>query len=168
MLENKAKSIDMDGKLATLIVDGVEMPMDGKVHPNSELVLTDAYKEGFCWYTPRGVDPYRSALVVEKDGIVLEKSVAQAVQGGTWNDHEADGITVESKSDNFTAVLNNGGDYTIKNSKFIFDSKSDGKNVCDFNGFGAVIGAFNGAKTVLDNVDILTRGVARPAVFVDS
>ena len=168
MLENRTKSIDMDGKLATLLVDGVEMPMDGKVHPNSKLVLTEAYKEGFCWYTPRGVDPYRAALVVEKDGVVPEKSVSQAVQGGTWDDHEADGITVESRSDNFTAVLNNGGDYTIKNSKFIFDSKSDGKNVCDFNGFGAVIGAFNGAKTVLDNVDILTRGVARPAVFVDS
>ncbi len=168
MMEKRTTAVDMGGKLPTLLVDGVEMPLDGKVYPNATLVLTDAYKEGFCWYTPRGVDAYRAALVVEKDGVVPEKSVSEAVQGGHWDDEGADGITVESHSDNFTAVLNNGGDYTIKNSSFIFDSQSDGKHVCDFNGFGAVIGAFNGAKVVMENVDILTRGVARPAVFVDS
>ena len=168
MMEKRNTSVDISGKLPTLLVDGVEMPLDGKVYPHAALILTDAYKEGFCWYTPRGVDAYRAALVVEKDGIVPEKSVSEAVQGGSWDDKGADGITVESHSDNFTAVLNIGGEYTIKNSHFIFDSASDGKHVCDFNGFGAVVGAFNGAKLVMENVDILTRGVARPAVFVDS
>lgn len=167
-MEKRADAIDMSGKLPTLLVDGVEMPLDVKAYPNASLILTDAYQEGFCWYTPRGIDPYRAALVVEKSGIVPEKSVTEAVKGGHWDSRGADGITVESRSDNFTAVLNNGGEYTIKNSKFIFDSRSDGRHVCDFNGFGAVIGAFNGAKLVMENVDIQTRGVARPAVFVDS
>ena len=167
MSNNRMPAIDLSGKLMTVISDGVEVPADN-TSKNAKLILTDAYTEGFVWYTPRGVDAYRAALVVEKDGIVKGKSVTEAIQGGQFDDHVADGITVESRSDNFTAVLNNGGAYTIRNAKFHFDSRSDGRNVCDFNGYGAVLGAFNGAKMILENVDIFTRGVARPALFVDS
>ena len=168
MNKERLLAMDLNGKLFTIVADGVEIAPDGPIPPNAKIVFTDAYTEGFTWYTPRGVDPYRAALAVEKDGIAVNRSVTETLQGGCWDEKEAVGITVESKSDNFTAILNKGGDYTVRDSKFVFDSESDGKNVSDFCGFGAVIGAYEGAKMVLDNVDIYTKGVARPAIFVDS
>lgn len=158
----------LKGKLVTVIADGVEVKANSGIYENAQVVLTDAFDHIPSWYTPRGIDAYRAALVVRKDGIVDNMSVVEAIQGGTYDDKKAEGITITSKSDNFAALICEGGEYTLKDVKLVFDSKSDGSDNGDFDAFGALIVGFDGAKIVLDNVDIYTKGVARAAIFCDS
>lgn len=168
MSSKEKTTLNFNNKLVTVIANGVEVPADAKLYPQAKVVLTDGYEDCIAWFTRRKGDPYRAALVIEKDGIVPNMSVTEAIQGGSYDDREARDIRVESHSDNFTAVLVNGGEYAVRDAQLVFDSKSDGRNVCDFNGLGAVVSAFNGAKVELENVDFFVRGVARPSVFVDS
>jgi hypothetical protein len=78
----------------------------------------------------------------------------------------ASNIAMRSTSDNFSGIMVDGGEYAVKDSSFDFISKSDGSDVCDFDGFGAVISAYNNAKVTVENVKIRTEGVARLAFFV--
>ncbi len=164
----RSNSIPLNGKLVTVIADGVEVKPNSGIYSNAQLVVTDAFDHIPSWYTKRGIDAYRAALVVRKDGIVDNMSVVEAIQGGSYDNNGADGITIRSTSDNFAALICEGGTYSLRNVKLDFDSKSDGSDNGDFDAFGAVIVGFAGSKIVLDNVDIFTRGVSRTAVFVDS
>lgn len=161
-------SVPMNGKVATLIADGVEVPFNSDIFNNAQLVVTNAFDHIPSWYTPRGICPYRAALIVGKDGIIDDMSVTEAVQGGTVGAKEAKGIKIHSTSDNFAALICDAGEYAIRDSVLIFDSNSDGRNHGDFCGYGAIIDAFNGSKIELENVDLYTRGVSRSAAFVDS
>ncbi|MGB9661075.1 MAG: S-layer homology domain-containing protein [Moorellaceae bacterium] len=160
-----------EGYLVTLVVNGVETKISaGKTYEgNVALALTEDYSASpLGSYKGRGGEEYRAALYVDNTGIVAERSVTEAIQGGAYDDEKAEGIKVESTGDNFNGVIVNGAAYTIKDSEFDFLSDSDGSNVSDFTGFGAVISAFNDAKVTLDNVNIYTEGVARPGIFTDS
>ena len=110
---------------------------------------------------------YRTALYVTKDGIDKEYSASDSVQSGSYDDAGADGICVASGDPAFSAVLVDGGKYTLKNAKLQMLTKGDGSEVCDFVGLGAAVGAFNGARVDVENCDIATEGVAKCTVFVD-
>ena len=110
---------------------------------------------------------YRTALYVTKDGIDKNYSAADAIQGGSFDDAGANDIRVKSKDPAFSAVLVDGGRYTLKNAKLTLITDGDGSEVCDFVGLGAAVGAFNGARVEIENCDIATEGVAKCTVFVD-
>jgi hypothetical protein len=158
-------TIKTPGKNLTMIADGVETAIKPGTYKNVELVITDKLNSNPVGTSNRGVDNYRAAIYVDKTGIVKSLSVNQAVSGGSVTASSASNITINSNSDNFNGIMVNGGEYNIKNSKFSFLSKSDGSDVCDFDGYGAVIGAFNHAKVTVDKVNITTEGVARLAFF---
>ncbi|NTV89426.1 MAG: S-layer homology domain-containing protein, partial [Clostridiales bacterium] len=157
----------LEGKLVTLVVGGTETQIAAGTYNKATLVITDKLTKNPSSYTGRGIENYRMAISVDKTGIVKSQSVAQAVTG-TYTASAATGLNVNSTSDNFTAVMVNGATYSIKDSKFVLDSKSDGSNVSDFSGMGSAITAYNDAVVTLDNVDITTVGVAKCAVFSDS
>lgn len=157
-----------EGKALTMIIGGVETGIIPGTYKNAELVVTDRLESNPSSYSGRGIDNYRTSIYVDSTGLVESLSVSQAVSGGTFTSASASGITVNSTSDNFNAIIVNGCEYAVTDSTFSFPSGSDGSNVSDFNGFGAAIAAFNDAKVTLDKVSIHTEGVARPAVFVDS
>jgi hypothetical protein len=159
-------TIKSPAKSLTMIADGVETAIKPGTYKNVELVLTDKFTGGLVGESNRGVDNYRAAIYVDKTGIVKSKSVSQAISGGSVTASSASNITINSTSDNFSGIMVNGGEYSIKDSNFNFLSKSDGSDVCDFDGYGAVIGAFNKAKMTVDKVKINTEGVARLAFFV--
>jgi hypothetical protein len=159
-------NIKTPGKNLTMIADGVETAIKPGTYRNVELVITDRLNSSPVGTNNRGVDNYRAAIYVDKTGIVKSLSANQAVSGGSVTASSASNITINSTSDNFNGIMVNGGEYTIKNSKFSFLSTSDGSDVCDFDGYGAVIGAFNKAKITVDKVNIRTEGVARLAFFV--
>jgi hypothetical protein len=100
---------------------------------------------------------------VDKTGIVKSLSVSQAVSGGAVTAASASNIAINSTSDNFNGIMVNGAEYAIKDSTFNILSKSDGSDISDFDGYGAVIGAFNNARLTVDKVNIQTEGVARLA-----
>jgi hypothetical protein len=158
-------TIKTPGKSLTMIADGVETAIKPGTYKNVELVITDKFETSPVGNSNRGVDNYRAAIYVDKTGLVKSKSVSQAVSGGTVTASSASNITVNSKSDNFNGIMVNGGEYTIKDSNFYFLSQSDGSDVSDFDGYGAVIGAFNKAKVTVEKVKINTEGVARLAFF---
>jgi hypothetical protein len=154
------------GKSLTMIANGVETAIKPGTYKNVELVITDKLNANPVGTSNRGVDDYRSAIYVDKTGLVKSMSVGQAVSGGTVTPSAASNIAINSNSDNFNGIMVTGADYSIKNSTFNFVSKSDGSDVSDFDGYGAVIGAFNNAKITVDKVNITTEGVARLAFFV--
>lgn len=154
-----------EGKLATLIVGGKETTYaPGKA---GDVYFTDKFKDIPCDYKARGIDDYRAALLIGPEGIVREMSVPAAVQGGSFDDKGAVGIKVESDSHDFSALILDKGSYKLTDAKLEFVTDSDGSKVSDFTGYGSVIAAFNGSKLELENVDIESVGVAKPAVFCD-
>lgn len=159
-------TIKTPGKNLTMMVDGVETGIKPGTYKNVELVITDRLSSSPVGSNNRGVDNYRAAIYVDKTGLVKSLSISQAVSGGSVTAASASNIAINSTSDNFNGIIVNGADYAIKDSTFNFLSKSDGSDVSDFNGYGAVISAYNNAKVTVDKVNIRTEGVARLAFFV--
>ncbi|MGM9615188.1 MAG: hypothetical protein ACI3W7_06670 [Oscillospiraceae bacterium] len=111
---------------------------------------------------------WRAALVVTKDGVVPEKSAVAAIRGGIIGDAVAEGFTVDSRSDDFSVLIVDGGRYALKNARIAMPTKSDGKNVCDFAGLGSAVAAFNGARVELEDCEIETDGVAKCMIYGDT
>ena len=153
-------------KLITRIVDGVEVP--NVPEAGGSCYETELFADRPCSFSNRGIEPYRAALTVGPDGIWDNMSVPAAVQGGSFDGSEADGIAVTSTSEDFTALLLRKGQYTLKNAKLDFHTHSDGSHVSDFTGYGSVITALDGSQLTMDHVDVYSEGVAKPCVFCDS
>ena len=158
-----------EGKLVTVLVDGVEVSyVPGKEYPdNAEFIVTEPMTEQPASFDKRGIEPYRAAIMVNENGVDEKNSVKAAIIGGTVTADGMDGAVINSTSDDFSAVVSVGGTYSIKNSVLNFDTKSDGKHVCDFSGYGSVMAGFKGAKLTVENTQINSVGVAKPAVFCD-
>lgn len=110
---------------------------------------------------------YRTALFVDKDGVRPEKSLPELLAAGAYDNAGAEGLVMENTDADMSAVLVDGGRYTLKNAKIGLLTKSDGKEVCDFIGLGSAVCAFNGARVDIENSEIVTAGVAKCTVFAD-
>lgn len=157
-----------EGKTITMTVAGVETGINPGTYNDVIIVVSDKLQTNPSSYNGRGIDDYRTAIYVDNAGLSDALSVTEAVTGGAVTAASASGITINSNSDNFNGIIVNGAEYTVTDSTFNFTSKSDGSRVSDFNGFGAVVAAFNDAKVTMEKVNINTEGVARPAIFADS
>ena len=137
-----------EGKLVTVLVDGVEVSyVPGKEYPdNAEFIVTEPMTEQPASFDKRGIEPYRAAIMVNENGVDEKNSVKAAIVGGTATADGMDGAVINSTSDDFSAVVSVGGTYSIKNSVLNFDTKSDGKHVCDFSGYGSVMAGLQGRK----------------------
>lgn len=159
-----------DDKLLSVVRAGVETASDpaGDCAPEN-CVFTDKLPiRHSCELREDKVTNYRTALFVTKDGVSPSHSALAAISAGSYNDHGADGLTVEARTPEFSAVIVQGGKYTLKNAKLRMLSSGDGKTTCDFVGLGSAVCAFDGAKLELDNCEIETEGVAKCTVFVDN
>lgn len=150
--------------LVTKVADGVELPLE---HDGGELYYTRRVPENPTSYNNRGLDAYRAALLYTENGVEKDFSVTAAVVGGSYDSHTVDSVKIASASDDFTGVMSVGGQVDIKNSKFSFDTKSDGSSVSDFNGYGAVINAMKGTQMTIDNTVVESVGVAKAALYCD-
>ncbi len=158
------------GQRVTLIVDGVEVEvLPGTYTGKVQIELTEAYGQ---WGSFSGGDVedyyFRTALYIDENGVNEAKSASAVITSGTYNAYTAEGLTIKSTSPNLNSIIVDGKvNYTIKDSTFEILGDSDGNDVNDFAGFGAVVTAVNDATVTLDNVTITTTGVARPALFAD-
>ena len=110
---------------------------------------------------------YRTALFVDKEGLRPEKSLPEFIRAGEYDNAGADGLVVEESYPAFSAVLVDGGKYSLKNAKINLLSQTQGKEVCDFIGLGSAVCAFNGARVDIENSEIVTSGVAKCTVYAD-
>ena len=155
-----------EGKRRTLLRDGVEWP--ARPGEAGEEILTDVLDiRHRCELSPEKKTPYRTGLYVTKDGVQKEKSAAAALQGGRWDDHGAEGVSLDSRSADFSAVIVDGGKYALKGAKLHMPTESDGREVCDFVGLGSAVAAFNGARVEIEDCEIATEGVAKCTVYAD-
>ena len=173
-----------EGQVATLLVDGVVTRFDGvdKTYAEGEgasVVYTDSLDEAgarLSSFSAGGADAsdddyaYHTALFVNETGVVDEKSVTEAIQGGSYDGTKAEGLTIEGTDPSFNGIIVAGGiDYTISKATIRFDTDGDGLQSCDFSGKGTAITSFGeGTKLTVEDSDISVSGVANMALFADS
>ena len=160
--------IPFSEKLATLVVDGVETEINAAVYgEGAVLVLTDAFEKSPSDFTGRGREPYRAALVVRNGKIQENMTVRPALIGGDVRDDGMEHVSIRSTTPNFNHVILEGSEFTITGCDFSADTDSDGKRVCDFDGYGSVISAHRGSRLVVEDTHLYSRGVAKPVLFAD-
>ena len=152
--------------LVTYVYDGEELASE---KPGCEAIRTEPLEIAHsCELDGEKPLNWRAALYVNADGIIPEKSAAAAIRGGTVGETCAVGIGLVSRSDDFSALIVDGGQYTLKSATISMPTKSDGKNVCDFAGLGSAVAAFNGGRVDIENSEIVTAGVAKCMVYADN
>lgn len=119
-----------------------------------------------CEMNPDKKIDFRSALYVTKDG-VSDLSETDALTG-SYTAEGVDGVTITSDVPDFNAVIVDGADYAIRNSKIDLITHADGSEVCDFIGLGSAVAVYNDSHVEIENCEISTEGVAKCAVFVDN
>lgn len=158
------------GLRLTMTVDGVETEIEpGQYTGRVVFEPTEAY-DRIGAFTMAGADDfaYRAGLFIDEKGINASRSAQSAIAGGTYDASGADGISITSASRDFNGIIISGTvQYTIRNSRFFFPSRNDGRVGCDFTGYGAVIYALGGAEVLIENCEFYTEGVVRPCVYVD-
>ncbi|KAH3762713.1 hypothetical protein Pelo_5444 [Pelomyxa schiedti] len=65
-------------------------------------------------------------------------------------------------------MLNSGASYSLSNAAVNDVTSADGKDTCDFSGLGAGIAVYGGTKLSITDTSVIVRGVAKPALYVDS
>lgn len=91
-----------------------------------------------------------------------EESATSALIGGTYDANSAKDITIISYGDYFGGIRVGGdAEYTIDNLTIVL--MGNGGN--DFTGIGAAIAAVDNATVTVNNVEIVTVGALRSAVF---
>lgn len=164
----KDRSIPFGEKLLTLVAGGEEQEVNAAVYgEDAVLVLSDAFPTSPSDFTGRGREPYRAALVVRDGKIAENMSVRPALNGGTVTDQGMQGTKIVSHTPNFNHVIVENSEYTLEDCDLRADTESDGKRVCDFDGYGSVVCAYHGAKLTVKNSRLYSKGVAKPVLFAD-
>ncbi len=111
---------------------------------------------------------YDAALYVTSDGIDEEKSSADRITEGTYDDSKAEGIVLSDSESGDNGILVVDTDYTIKDAKIDMLTDADGSDTCDFSGKGTAVAAFgSGANVTVEDSSVHTAGVATMPVFAD-
>ena len=164
--------------LLTMTKNGVEVPVtEGTYTAADKVVITvtnylqDAGEDGQLaalgsWNAISGL-PYRTALSV-RDGKVVDGESVRSAISGTISDNSAASVKSESQTSGFSAMVIRDSDYKITGANIDLDSKSDGKDVNDFAGYGAGVVVYGNSKVEIEDSTITTTGVAKAATFADS
>lgn len=155
--------ISAGDKLVTLTAGGVEMPIRPGSYEDAVLTLTEPYanplREGP--QMPGPAPQMKAAVYVTRDGIVKDRSVLSAVQGGVLDGSELTGAKIESIGDGFGAVAVDNCDFTVKDVSVTMT----GTGGDDFNGKGCAIVAGKNSNVVIDNLNLETHGLTRNALL---
>ncbi|NMN05242.1 MULTISPECIES: hypothetical protein [unclassified Novosphingobium] len=150
------------GKLLTLTVDGVEMPLaPGHYTGNVALTVTDDIPVD---YHKVMLHHFRAAAYVENGVLVPAKSVTAALSPqATASDGVLANAAITSHGERFNGIVVAGtGAYRIDHP--VIEFTGNGGN--DFAGYGAGIVATDNADVTIDRPIIRTTGAIRTAVFV--
>lgn len=172
-------TMDVEG-LLTLTVNGKEVPLDTTISAGDDAVLTvtnylqaDGETVGKLSGANNGTGrPYRTALFVDDGALVADRSVTAAVQnnGGTaaYGDDSIENVSVSAGSTGFSGIiLNQAGEYGVKDTKIVLDTDSDGTDANDFSGYGSAVAVFGDTLATIENTEIETTGVAVSGLVID-
>ena len=177
-IDGKEESVQAgEGNVLVLAADGVQKDLlAGKtydVKETFEFVPVKISRIGgpsaAPWTNPREEDKatyyFRQALLVDDGKIVDESSVTSVIQGGSYDEKAADGITIRSEGGHFNGILvDNGSSYEIKNAKIY--ARGDGAD--DLSGWAAAIMADNKSEVTVSDSYIETEGALRISIYADN
>ena len=169
-------AVDSDVYTPILTVDGVQVDLYNIAEATTftgdvVLTLVEAGDTSSNNGAPFGADkstalfgPFRyTAAVYVADGRVdAAKSVEAARISGEVSDTEANGLTVDSDGDYFSAIYINNSDYVINDAVITLDGKCGD----DFNGWGAGIVALGESNVEINRSKLYGTGVLRCNLYV--
>ncbi len=148
-----------EGKLLTLTVDGVELPLSsGRYKGDVVLTVTDDFPEIVDTYD---IGNYRGALYVDKKGVDPKRSVTSALIGGHYDANAVEGVQLRSKNDGFTGLVYLAGEHELRD----VDIELNGCGRNDFAGNGAAIVATGTSRVHAKGLKIHNKGMVRGAVL---
>ncbi|MFT4197331.1 MAG: hypothetical protein QM601_05385 [Pseudoxanthomonas sp.] len=149
------------GKALTLTVDGISTEIaPGTYRGKVVLAVTDPILVKYRELPEAG---FRSALYVEDNKVVEDKSVTSALVGGSYDGNAAKGVAITSHENLLNGIIVTGDSkYTLDDP--VIELVGYGGN--DFAGWGAAIMASGKAELTVNNPKIHTKGAVRTAVFV--
>lgn len=150
------------GKTVTMILNGqVERILPGEYEGEIQLIVRDAITRPFAFDAGKEYT-YRTGIYVKNNQLIPEKSVLQAVNGGSITEEKIDGVSISGYDFNFNGIIVSGdSNYKITNSKI--DFLGNGSN--DFMGMGFGIMATDNTKLLIEDCNIHTRGVVRGTFY---
>lgn len=147
-----------DGKLLTMTVCGIELPAVEGCYKDVVLTLTDSFPSPVDGYKTSN---YRTAMYIDNNNLIEEKSVLSAINGGKYTNKELIGAKIVSENDCFNGAVITGGEYLIKD----LHANMTGYGENDFCGKGATILAAGDAKVVVDGAKLENKGMLRPTIL---
>ena len=119
--------------------------------------------------SPAGNDyAYDAALFVTSAGIDGERSSADRISSGVFNDENAENIDLLDKTAGHNGFVIADTNFTVTRSIVELISNADGSGTCDRTGLGSVIAAFGSqANVTVSDSYLHSSGVAAMPVFAD-
>eukprot|EP00727_Mastigamoeba_balamuthi_P011934 m51a1_g7363 hypothetical protein (647) ;mRNA; f:51345-53422 len=149
--------------LTTFLVDGV--PVSATDPGGSSTAVTTVQLGIIGSLVMSGVDKdyaYRPGYYATSAGLVQASSVFNV---SSWR---ASGLRIASRYSGFNPIVVNGGTLELAGLRIDDNTSADGSDTLDFTGLGSAVAVFNGGTVGIKDSVIVTRGVAKDAVIVDS
>jgi hypothetical protein len=155
----------VEGKLLTLVSEGVEIPVADGTYTNAALVVTDYIHPDDGLYTSStsasAGTAYRAAITIDGGAFDAATSATPAVQSGDVGEESAENIVIDSDAPYFNGFIINDSDYTI-NGMFM---TADGSGGSDFIGYGAGVANTGATTSVINGLVFLGQGAIRHGVY---
>ncbi len=173
LLEEESDSADASGEASGEASDEAsgEASADASAEPVPELAADIASRaiKGDELISVSELTDFRTAIFVDADGLDPTRSVTAALGGGTADSKGAANISIQAASETFSAIVDYGAEYTVDGADIVLDTDSVGDSVSDFSALGAAIAAYGaGTKLELNDVQLLTNGVCKPAIVINA
>ncbi len=156
----------VEGKLLTLVSEGIEVPVADGTYKDAVLVVTDYIHREDGLYTgamtKSAGTAWRTAVMIDGGAFDAAASATAALQAGEIGEDAASGIVIDSDAPLFDGVMVNDSEYTI-NGMFM---TADGSGGTDFTGYGAGVASFGASKTTINGLVFLGKGAQRHGVFM--
>ncbi len=156
----------VEGKLLTLVADGIEVPVEDGTYKNADLVVTDYihYDDGLYTgaMTKSAGTAWRTAVMIDGGAFDAATSATAALQAGDIGEESASGIVIDSDAPLFDGVMVNDSEYVIDDMFMT----ADGSGGTDFTGYGAGVASFGTSKTTVNGLVFIGKGPQRHGVFV--
>lgn len=149
-----------EGKLVTLVVDGVETAITPGAYSNAVLEVTESFSSPVEDFDDKD---FRVALYIDENGVNDARSAASALKGGSYDSKGMDSVSISSTGPLFGGVVVTGkGKYDIKNLSIAMT----GHGGNDFSGKGTSLLFSGDARVTVDGLRMENRGVIRNAITV--
>lgn len=155
--------LDAGENLLTLTANGIERPLLPGTYQHAVLTVTEPFdnplRDGPGM--PGAKPAMKAAVYVTKHGVVEERSVPSALQGGSLSAESLTGTRMDSLGEGFGLVAIDDCDFTIRD--VIVTMHGTGGD--DFNGKGCAIVAGKNSNVVIDNLTLESHGLTRNALL---